>query len=139
MDNAAVVEIVQGSERVGQGGLEGPQVHLSSGESFGQRPLHQFHHQPPLLAIDVIDGDDIGVLQRGEELGFLPVPVHLQCAAGEFIAKLLDGNFTIEFAVTGPVDGGVTSRSDGFEQFVTGFAGHRVSPLTCFPPGGRVV
>ncbi len=61
--DASVVEIMQSSKRMGECCFQAAQVHLPPSQSFGQRPLHQFHHQPALLAVDVIDGDDVGVLQ----------------------------------------------------------------------------
>ena len=139
MNNPAIVQVVQGPQAVSQGGLEGSQVHLSAGQSLGQSGLHQFHHQPAPFSVDVVDRDDVGVLQRCQQLGFLPVAVQLQSSAEELVADLLDGDLAAKFPVTGPVDGRIASGTDGFELFVSGFAGHRVGPQGNPPRIGRTI
>ena len=56
-----------------------PQIDLSPGQSRREAALHQLHHQPTALAHDVEDRDDVGMLERREQLCLLPEPVEASC------------------------------------------------------------
>ena len=64
-----------------------------------QAAAHQFQDQPAARADDIVNGDDIRVLQRGQQLGLLPIAGQLPWIGQELRVNLFDGHLAAQFAI----------------------------------------
>ena len=65
--------------------------------------FHQFEDEGSVF--DTVDRRDIGVVQRGQDLGFAGETREAIGISGEDIRKDFDGDFAIELGIRGAVDG----------------------------------
>ena len=68
------------------------------------------------------------MLQRGEQLGLLPIAGQLPRIGQELLMHLLDGHLAPQFAVAGAIDRGEVARGYRVHKFVTGRRVHQFVP-----------
>ncbi len=68
------------------------------------------------------------MLERGQQLGLLPVAGQLPLVGEKLLVDLLDGHLAAQLAVAGAVDHGEIAGGDRVDDFVTRGV-HRVLPL----------
>ena len=119
MDNAVAVEEVQRAEGTGQRYPQEVQVDRLALRGLLKAAPHQFHDQPAAGADDVVDGEDMRMLERGQQLGLLPVARQLSLVVEKLLMDLLDGDFATQLAVAAAIDGAEISHGDRIDNFVT--------------------
>jgi hypothetical protein len=99
--------------------LEGAPLDIAHGQK--PRPVRLFHR---------VDGDDVGVLDRGDRLGFALEPLQVLRTRREIVGKHLDRHLAIEIGVLGQVDGPHAPLSELGEDPVVGkgLADHDAGP-----------
>ena len=109
----------QAGEAIDQHDAKLVEVHrLALGLRLEAAP-HQFQDQPASRTDDIVDRDDVGVLQRGQQLGLLPVAGQLPRVGQELGVNLLDGHLAAQVAIAGAADRGKLALGDHVEDFVT--------------------
>src|SRR5579864_9514343 len=107
MDDAMFVRVLQGGcnlQSHAQGVVGGDGAAL---EAVRQSlPLDQFHDQRPRVSrvFQAINGGNIGMVQRGEDLRFALETSHAVGVRGERLRQDLDGHVPVEIGVAGAVD-----------------------------------
>jgi len=79
----------------------------SAGDAVGERlALHQFKHERSHRArlFQPMNRGDVGVVQRGEQLGFALKPRQAIGIAGEGLRQYLDRNIALQPRVASPID-----------------------------------
>ena len=109
---------LQGLQRVIQREPQVLQVDGPAGQQLRQAAVHQFEDQPTTLPHEVVDRHDVRVLQRCQELGFLPIPIELPRISQELLVDLLDRHVATQFVVASAVHGGVIAAGDGLQNLV---------------------
>lgn len=137
VNDAPAVQILQRPQGMSDGTAERAEIHLASGETVAEVPLHQFHDEPAPFADDVEHRHDVGVLQGREELCFGPVAVELLRLFQELRVNLLDGDFAAEFEIPRPIHRGKAAGPDLLQQFVARLNVHRYLPFDRFSARGR--
>ena len=124
VNDAVGVEKVQRVERAGQGQSQKVQVDRFALGHLLHAAAHQFQDQPAARAHQVVDRQDVGVLQRGQELRLLPVAGQLPLVGQEVLMNLLDRDLAAQFAVPRARHRGEITTGDGFDDFVAGVVRH---------------
>ena len=88
---------------------------FSQGFAFHQLQRQKMH---TLCLFKSIDGSDVGVIELGQQLGFPLKPGQSLGVPGELLGQHLDGHFTVEVGVLGPVDLTHTAFTDFLQNFV---------------------
>ena len=82
-----------------------------------RRSLHQLQHQRALL--DAVDGCDIGVVERGQHLGFARESRHAAGILGEGFGNHFDGHVAAQLGIGGAIHLAHPARSDGREDLIS--------------------
>ncbi len=104
----------------------------SPGERLGQGlALHQLQHQMggARVVLQPVDGGDVGMVQRGQDLGLAFESGQVSGVVGESVREGLDGHGAVEAGVAGAVDLAHSARPQGVQDLVgaeagSGFEGH---------------
>jgi hypothetical protein len=84
--------------------------------SFESLALDELHHQGALL--HSVDVRDVGMIERRQHLGFALEACQTVRVLGERFGQDLDGYFSVELGVLGPIHLAHTARADGREDLV---------------------
>jgi hypothetical protein len=111
MDHASFVRVLQRLGhllRVIEGSLEGKRTRL-------RLALDQLHLQGAVL--NAVQMRDMGMIQRGQHLGFAPEASHALRVAGECVGQDLQRHIALELGVTGAIDLVHATRTQGPRGF----------------------
>ena len=119
VDHAVGMEKMQAGQAIGQHQAKLIQVHRIAFGSRLETAPHQFQDNPTARADDVVDSDNVGMLQGGQQLGFLPVAGQLPLVGQVLGMDLLDGHLASQVAVAGTAHRGELAGGDRVENLVT--------------------
>ena len=123
MDDAARV---RGVERIGDFGGDLQQLlemDRPARDAMLQRlAFEEFHHEEgvALIFADIVDGADVGIVQRGGGAGFAAEAFQSLRIAGSLIREKFDGHGAAEADVFGFVDDAHAATADFFDDAVVG-------------------
>ena len=95
--------------------------HRPAHETFGQRlAFDQLHHEEmaPLSFLEAVQGGNVGMAQRREDLGFALEACETIGVGGQRVRQHLDRNRASELRVAGPVDLAHATRAQERQDLV---------------------
>ncbi|MEL7207326.1 MAG: hypothetical protein AAGK32_03680 [Actinomycetota bacterium] len=123
MQHAGTVGELQGGATCQDGGAGGVGLQAGGHEPLPHRaraPLHDDQTGPVLPVDEVVDGNDVGVVERGHHLGLGHEPGPDGGVGGEGPAELLDRHLSTQLGVASLVDDAEGAATEFLADFVGG-------------------
>jgi hypothetical protein len=106
-------------------GYQGPPLLQPDGKVLPLNELGDNVAEPVVSAAYVVDGDDVGVIEPGEDAGLCQVGVHVRWAGDPHAVRHLDGHVPPQFLVMAPVDNAKAAGPQPARDSITAQAGWR--------------
>jgi hypothetical protein len=115
---------VRGFERIGDLACDAERLvgrNRALGDAVGERrSVHELHDDDRVAAglVESVDVRDVGVIQRGEDLGFALEARDAVLVVGESLRQDLDGHVSLEARIGRPVDLAHAAGADTVDDLV---------------------
>ena len=119
VNDAVLMQEVQRVQRVDQRESQKVDVDRLAVQLLLQAALHQLQNEPASLADDVVDRHDVGMFERGQQLGLLPIAFQLCRVVEILLMDLLDRHLAIELQIAGTIDRSEIALGDLVDNLIS--------------------
>ncbi len=124
------MQMMQGLQAATERDAQQVQIERLSVGVFLQAGRHELQDQPTVRADHVIDGHDVAMFERSQELGLAPKSLQRAAVVEILLMDLLDGDFAAQLAVAAAIDHREIARGDLGQDLVAAVRFHRDSFMT---------